>query len=177
MCVASPIPSSSGLYRRSISCPCKRQSNHSLQSSAPPHKKALHRHRVVSFSTSACLHIVTNLTFHYKQDLWYTPESIQKTKRKNALLVYLLKSKRLNKDDFESTLLMGLEKHLQDHEDVDVKTSISFARQELLEAVLHEQRKQAFFGIQDVEALAMISRMKTQRARDRARIIGLLHSL
>lgn len=77
---------------------------------------------------------------------------------------------------------MGLEKHLHDDDDDDdydtsSGTSSSSPRQQLFAAVLREQRRQAFFGIQDVEALATISRKKTQRARDRARIIGILQSL
>lgn len=79
---------------------------------------------------------------------------------------------------------MGLEKHLHDDDDDDYDTSSgtsssssSSPRQQLFAAVLREQRRQAFFGIQDVEALATISRKKTQRARDRARIIGILQSL
>ena len=73
---------------------------------------------------------------------------------------------------------MGLEKHL--HDDVESSTSGGSgggSRQELFAAVLNEQRRQANFGIQDVEALAMISRGMSQRARDRARIIGVLQSL
>ena len=99
------------------------------------------------------------------------------------MFAYLLKSKRIDKEDFDSTLLMGLEKHLHDDDnggerDASSGTSISSSpRQGLFAAVLREQRRQSFVGIQDVEALAMISRMKSQRARDRARIIGILQSL
>lgn len=73
---------------------------------------------------------------------------------------------------------MGLEKHLHDDDDDHYDTRVTgSSRQELFAAVLQEQRRQAFFGIQDVEALATISRQKSQRARDRARIIGILQSL
>jgi len=74
---------------------------------------------------------------------------------------------------------MGLEKHLHDdnHDDNSSTSGGGGSRQELFAAVLNEQRRQANFGIQDVEALAMISRGMSQRARDRARIIGVLQSL
>ena len=194
MCIASPIPSSSRLYCRSVSWG-KRHVTHSQQpSSQPPHKKIYHHHQQrpprkqqqqcrVSFSARSSLHIVTNLTFEYKPDLWLTSEQIQKKKRKIEMFAYLLKSKRIDKEDFDSTLLMGLEKHLHDDDnggerDASSGTSMSSSpRQGLFAAVLREQRRQSFVGIQDVEALAMISRMKSQRARDRARIIGILQSL
>ena len=71
---------------------------------------------------------------------------------------------------------MGLEKHLHD-DNSSTSGSGGSSRQELFAAVLNEQRRQANIGIQDVEALAMISRGMSQRARDRARIIGVLQSL
>ncbi|KAK1734272.1 hypothetical protein QTG54_015039 [Skeletonema marinoi] len=195
MCVVvSPIPTR--LYRRSASYPCnKRTATHSIlqppsavqpplkkkttyhQQPAPPRqqRKQQRQHRV-TFSTSSSLHIVTNLTFHYKHILWLTSEEIQRKKRKIELFTYLLKSKRIDKAEFDEVLLMGLEKHLHDDYDSSSNGSGS-SRQELFAAVLNEQRRQGNFDIQDVEALAMISRGMSQRARDRARIIGVLQSL
>eukprot|EP00984_Skeletonema_dohrnii_P002619 scaffold912_cov121-Skeletonema_dohrnii-CCMP3373.AAC.20 len=196
MCVVvSPIPTR--LYRRSASCPCnKRTATHSIlqppsavqpplkkkttyhHQPAPRRKQQQHQRHRVTFSTSSSLHIVTNLTFHYKHILWLTSEEIQRKKRKIALFTYLLKSKRIDKAEFDEVLLMGLEKHLHDDSDVESSTSGSgSSRQELFAFVLNEQRRQANFGIQDVEALAMISRGMSQCARDRARIIGVLQSL
>ena len=89
-------------------------------------------------------------------------------------------------------VLMGLEKHLyQDEDDVPAAASndgsdgattssssgVGSSRQELFTAVLQEQRRQHQYGIQDVEALAVVSREKSQRARDLARMIGILQSL
>lgn len=77
---------------------------------------------------------------------------------------------------------MGLEKHLyqQEHDDADgadgASSSSSRERQQLFDAVLEEQGRQTLLRIHDVEALAMISRLNSQKARDRARIIGMLHS-
>ena len=221
MCVASPITSSSSsskpLFRRSSttsSHPYKRQASmlHSSSSSslsslsicAPPlHKRAQHsqpppchskssRRRRVSFSTSSSLHIIDNLTIHYKTDLWLTSDEIDKTKRKTTLFAHLLRCGTLNKDDFDKVLLMGLEKHLYQHEhdgdDADgsasshhhhgssSSSSSSRERQQLFDAVLQEQGRQTLLRIHDVEALAMISRLNSQKARDRARIIGMLHS-
>mmetsp|Transcript_35775 Transcript_35775/g.73115 ORF Transcript_35775/g.73115 Transcript_35775/m.73115 type:complete len:197 (-) Transcript_35775:23-613(-) len=196
MCVVvSPIPTR--LYRRSASYPCnKRTATHSIlqppsavqpplkkttyhqqQPAAPRQQRKQHHHQHrVTFSTSSSLHIVTNLTFHYKHILWLTSEEIQRKKRKIELFTYLLKSKRIDKAEFDEVLLMGLEKHLHDDYDSSSNGSGS-SRQEVFAAVLNEQRRQANFGIQDVEALAMISRGMSQRARDRARIIGVLQSL
>lgn len=219
MCVASPITSSSSskpLFRRSSttsSHPYKRQASmlHSSSSSlsslsicAPPlHKRAQHsqpppchskssRRRRVSFSTSSSLHMIENLTIHYKTDLWLTSDEIDKTKRKTTLFAHLLRCGTLNKDDFDKVLLMGLEKHLYQHEhdgdDADGSASSSSSssspssssssreRQQLFDAVLQEQGRQTLLRIHDVEALAMISRLNSQKARDRARIIGMLHS-
>jgi hypothetical protein len=93
-------------------------------------------------------------------------------------------------------VLLGLEKHLYQEDDcVDVgsgatatsssegsggsssSSSSSSSRQELFTAVLQEQRRQHTYGIHDVEALALVSREKSQRARDLARMIGILQSL
>jgi len=198
MCVVvSPI--STRLYRRSASYPCnKRTATHSIlqppsavqpplkkttyhqqQPAAPRQQRKQHHHQHrVTFSTSSSLHIVTNLTFHYKHILWLTSEEIQRKKRKIELFTYLLKSKRIDKAEFDEVLLMGLEKHLHDDNSGNGSDGGSgSSRQELFAAVLNEQRRQSNFGIQDVEALAMISRGMSQRARDRARIIGVLQSL
>eukprot|EP00985_Skeletonema_marinoi_P022398 scaffold14295_cov161-Skeletonema_marinoi.AAC.12 len=194
MCVVvSPI--STRLYRRSASYPCnKRTATHSIlqppsavqpplkkttyhqqQPAAPRQQRKQHHHQHrVRFSTSSSLHIVTNLTFHYKHILWLTSEEIQRKKRKIALFTYLLKSKRIDKAEFDEVLLMGLEKHLHDDNSSNGSDGGSGG---LFAAVLNEQRRQANIGIQDVEALAMISRGMSQRARDRARIIGVLQSL
>jgi len=56
-------------------------------------------------------------------------------------------------------------------------SSRSNSRQEVFQAVLNEQHRQFTLGIQDVEALAKVSMGKSQRARDRARVIGMLQSL
>mmetsp|Transcript_1589 Transcript_1589/g.2524 ORF Transcript_1589/g.2524 Transcript_1589/m.2524 type:complete len:200 (-) Transcript_1589:59-658(-) len=199
MCVVvSPIPTR--LYRRSASYPCnKRTATHSIlqppsavqpplkkkttyhHQPAPPRQQRKQQHQQrhrVRFSTSSSLHIVANLTFHYKHILWLTSEEIQRKKRKIELFTYLLKSKRIDKAEFDEVLLMGLEKHLHDDNSGNGSDGGSgSSRQELFAAVLNEQRRQANSCIQDVEALAMISRGMSQRARDRARIIGVLQSL
>ena len=136
--------------------------------------------------------MIDNLTIHYKTDLWLTSDEIDKTKRKTTLFAHLLRCGTLNKDDFDKVLLMGLEKHLyqQEHDDADgadgasssssssspSSCSSSRERQQLFDAVLQEQGRQTLLRIHDVEALAMISRLNSQKARDRARIIGMLHS-
>jgi hypothetical protein len=118
--------------------------------------------------------------------LWLTSDEIDKTKRKTTLFAHLLRCGTLNKDDFDKVLLMGLEKHLyqQEHDDDAAESSGSSSssssssreRQQLFDAVLQEQGRQTLLRIHDVEALAMISRLNSQKARDRARIIGMLHS-
>jgi hypothetical protein len=126
--------------------------------------------------------MIDNLTIHYKTDLWLTSDEIDKTKRKTTLFAHLLRCGTLNKDDFDKVLLMGLEKHLYQHEQHDddgadgSSSSSSRERQQLFDAVLQEQGRQTLLRIHDVEALAMISRLNSQKARDRARIIGMLHS-
>jgi len=126
--------------------------------------------------------MIDNLTIHYKTDLWLTSDEIDKTKRKTTLFAHLLRCGTLNKDDFDKVLLMGLEKHLYQHEHDDAdgadgaSSSSSRERQQLFDAVLQEQGRQTLLRIHDVEALAMISRLNSQKARDRARIIGMLHS-
>jgi hypothetical protein len=126
--------------------------------------------------------MIENLTIQYKTDLWLTSDEIDKTKRKTTLFAHLLRCGTLNKDDFDKVLLMGLEKHLyqQEHDDADgadgASSSSSRERQQLFDAVLEEQGRQTLLRIHDVEALAMISRLNSQKARDRARIIGMLHS-
>lgn len=148
--------------------------------------------RRVTFSTNSSLHIVTNLTIHHKPSLWLTPVQIAHKKRKTELFTYLLKSHRLDRSKFDRNVLLGLEKHLYQGEDEDGgidfgsssgneggggSSSSSSSRQELFSAVLQEQRRQHTYGIQDVEALALVSREKSQRARDLARMIGILQSL
>ena len=157
------------------------------------HQQNNNRRRRVTFSTNSSLHIVTNLTLHHKPTLWLTPEQIAHKKRKTELFTYLLKSHRLDRSKFDRNVLLGLEKHLYQEDDcVDVgsgatttsssegsggSSSSSSSRQELFNAVLQEQRRQHTYGIQDVEALALVSREKSQRARDLARMIGILQSL
>jgi hypothetical protein len=158
------------------------------------HQQNNNRRRRVTFSTNSSLHIVTNLTLHHKPSLWLTPEQIAHKKRKTELFTYLLKSHRLDRSKFDRNVLLGLEKHLyqEGEEDggggVDIGSSTSSSsnegggsssssRQELFTAVLQEQRRQHTYGIQDVEALALVSREKSQRARDLARMIGILQSL
>ena len=102
-----------------------------------------------------------------------TYDEIQRTKRKTAVFAYLLRSKKINRDDFDSAMLMGLEKHLPD----DSIGRSKRPRQELLSAVLQEQHRQNLVGIHDVEALATISGRISQRARDQATAIGVLQSL
>jgi len=196
----------------SILCRQEQKSSSLQQQQQPSSKrrrKHQHRHRV-TFSTNSSLHIVTNLTIHHKTTLWLTSEQIQHTKRKVELFTYLLKSNRLDRNEFDKEVLMGLEKHLyheeEEEEEEDVSDAIavtkndgargsssssssattsggggggtsSSQRQELFTAVLQEQQRQLHHGIQDVEALAMVSREKSQRARDLARMIGILQSL
>ena len=146
-----------------------------------------HRRRRATFSTNSSLHIVTNLTIHHKPTLWLTPEQIAHKKRKTELFTYLLKSHRLDRSKFDRNVLLGLEKHLyQEGEEGggvafgssnEGGSSSSSSRQELFTAVLQEQHRQHTYGIQDVEALALVSREKSQRARDLARMIGILQSL
>lgn len=178
--------------------PAYKKTTSSIIRQHPPSSKRRRRtnshsqnRRRVTFSTNSSLHIVTNLTLHHKPSLWLTPEQIAHKKRKTELFTYLLKSHRLDRSKFDRNVLLGLEKHLYQGEDEDGgidfgssnnnegggSSSSSSSRQELFSAVLQEQRRQHTYGIQDVEALALVSREKSQRARDLARMIGILQSL
>lgn len=55
--------------------------------------------------------------------------------------------------------------------------SKSSSRQQLFHAVLQEQHRQHQIGIKDVEALARVSMEKSERARERARVIGIWQSM
>ena len=202
--ISYPCKRSSALSPSAASTeePAYKKTTSSIIRQHPPSSKRRRRthsnshRRRVTFSTNSSLHIVTNLTIHHKPTLWLTPEQIAHKKRKTELFTYLLKSHRLDRSKFDRNVLLGLEKHLYQEDDcVDVgsgatatsssegsggsssSSSSSSSRQELFTAVLQEQRRQHTYGIHDVEALALVSREKSQRARDLARMIGILQSL
>lgn len=133
----------------------------------------------IYFSDDLDIRHVENLSIKYKETIWLSSHEMKDIRRRN--LIEQLRCMRSNHTSLASyaernindtSTFMGLEGYLTSN---TVKETVR-RRQMFLDAVKDEQLRQIQEGINDPEALASVARTMSQWARDRARIIALLHA-
>mmetsp|Transcript_32799 Transcript_32799/g.59186 ORF Transcript_32799/g.59186 Transcript_32799/m.59186 type:complete len:158 (-) Transcript_32799:181-654(-) len=132
----------------------------------------------VSFADHLEINIIENLSQEFKDDVWFTQREI-KSFTYQVIMTLRIISSTLNMtvaqyaemNVHDTSAFMGLENYLSK----DTTQEIGHRRGSIRRAVLLEQQCQLDIGIDDPEAISIISKALSEKSRLRARMIGLLH--
>mmetsp|Transcript_26215 Transcript_26215/g.44708 ORF Transcript_26215/g.44708 Transcript_26215/m.44708 type:complete len:155 (+) Transcript_26215:203-667(+) len=142
-----------------------------------PHcRSAPIKHRV-TFADIGEVNIVEDLTIKHKREMWYSFEELDNIKDRTNMVRRKMLSSRLSTIECaelniqDTCTFVGLEAYLSH----GTLQGIVRRRRGVLRAIILEQERQWENGIYDPDALSIISRALSEKAAQRARIIGLLH--
>ena len=134
--------------------------------------------RRTSFSDQIDIHIVEDLTLHYKADLWFDGDEIASFTHEAAIEVRNLPpadgmtlSEYAAHNEQETHSFLGLEGFLTP----EVRREIKHRRAALYRTVMLTQRLQESLGTHNSDAIAYLCQANTVWAAKRAREIGMLH--
>ena len=143
--------------------------------SSSPNKNKRRRRSSVSFAENSSLQYVD--IHENRRDLFYSKHELESIKRMNVRQVKNMIASNMNMAQFATTevadtsIFLGLEICLSQA----IYHEVRKRRKARCQAVLCEQERQLCIGINDPCMLAKVSEDKSAWARDRARIIGLIH--
>mmetsp|Transcript_21456 Transcript_21456/g.36849 ORF Transcript_21456/g.36849 Transcript_21456/m.36849 type:complete len:169 (+) Transcript_21456:105-611(+) len=133
----------------------------------------------VTFSDQSETYTVENLSFEYKDELWFSSQDMDNFKLQTANVMWgithvLRKSmaQYAQENSNNTSAFLGLEGYLSK----DATHQIKLRRKMIRKVVLLEQQRQAAAGVDDPEAIAYIAKQISESGRIRARVIGLLHA-
>ena len=133
----------------------------------------------VSFADHVEINIIENLSLKYKDDVWFTQREIKSftyqtimTLRSMSSILNMTVAQYAEMNVHDTSAFMGLENYLSK----DTTQEIGHRREEIRRAILLEQQRQLDIGIDDPEAISIISEALSVKSRLRARMIGLLHA-
>ena len=141
---------------------------HSPRISPPPR---------VSFADNLEMITIENLSFKHKDDLWFSSQEMNSFKHqikmtlKSILSINMTIAQYAELNIQDTSAFMGLENYLSK----DTTQEIGRRRGEIRRAILLEQQRQLDIGIDDPEAISILSEALSEKSRLRARMIGLLH--
>ena len=143
-----------------------------------PQRSSAQKTTNVGFKNGIEVKHVKNLAREYKNELWFSRHDMKLFRVENMSALKQIKSRQnmtlaeyAEKNIDDTSQFMGLESYLTD----DAPVEISMRRKRLREAILKEQECQIYYGLHDPERMSIVSQEKSEWARMRARIIGLLH--
>ena len=144
----------------------------------PSQHHHLNHDSTVRFDIDIEIKFVDNLAIEHKDELWYSREELKASRPRQARAMLQMKSNNttmaqyamLNINDTSSFL--GLENYLTE----SVIPEIMLRRRMHIEGVLGEHHRQIHDGIQDHDQLSSISQERSKWARNRARIVALIHA-
>ena len=124
----------------------------------------------VSFSQNSKLAVFEKFTYTNKSDLWYSDSDKESFKLESAHMIHTIRSQGIEKlNSYDSIVYMGLESHI-------FGSCTAQLRKYVQTAVLHEQDRQHKLNIVDPHRLALISGIASEVSRQRAELIGKIHS-
>eukprot|EP01082_Thalassiosira_pseudonana_P009484 g8467.t1 g8467 contig3:170902-171390(-) len=161
---------------------CLSSSSSSLPSSSDlivdfPHSHCS-RSISVRFSNNIEVRFIPNDAIKYKQDLWLSSEEISACRSHGKIMMLSLRSRNMSllhyaeRNIQDTSSFLGLESYLTRSS----VREIMVRRRSYFEAVLSEQYRQVSEGLQDVDALSVVSETNSDWARKRSVIIGSLHA-
>ena len=131
----------------------------------------------MSFANHLEMITIENLSLKHKDDLWFSSQEMNSFKHhtimtlKSILSINTTVAQYAELNIQETSAFMGLENYLSK----DTTQGIGHRRGSIRRAVLLEQQRQLDIGIDDPEAMSIISKVLSEKSRLRARMIGLLH--
>ena len=120
---------------------------------------------------------IENLSLKHKDDLWFSSQDMNSFKHQTKMILKGILSINMSVAQYaelkiqETSAFMGLENYLSKETTQEIK----HRRRAIHRAVLLEQQCQLDIGIDDPEAISIISEALSEKSRLRARMIGLLH--
>lgn len=132
----------------------------------------------VRFSNNIEVRFIPNDAIKYKQDLWLSSEEISACRSHGKIMMLSLRSRNMSllhyaeRNIQDTSSFLGLESYLTRSS----VREIMVRRRSYFEAVLSEQYRQVSEGLQDVDALSVVSETNSDWARKRSVIIGALHA-
>ncbi len=145
----------------------------SNQSESQHHHRCVHFSNLLEYQHINCISSNDN-----KHDLWYSKSELKDMQTSWARSISRIASKRMTLLEYakmhvhDTTSFLGLEGFLTR----DTFREISLRRRSLYDAVLSEQTRQTSSDVYDPDAMARISEVVTVLARNKARLIGKIHS-
>mmetsp|Transcript_26599 Transcript_26599/g.45406 ORF Transcript_26599/g.45406 Transcript_26599/m.45406 type:complete len:133 (+) Transcript_26599:189-587(+) len=121
--------------------------------------------------------MVENLAVKYKNSLWFSSQEINTFKYRAGTMAKKLSLSNTTIDQYaeliinDTSAFMGLESYLTK----DLYQEIWRRRKSILWAIKLEQQRQWDIGIDDPDSLAIVSRALSEKAVQRASMIGILH--
>ena len=143
-----------------------------------PQRSSAQQSASVVFKQEIEVKFVKSLVTEYKDELWFSERDMKQFQVKTMLALQQIRSKQNitvaeyaenNIDD--TSQFMGLERYLTN----DAPVEIAMRQKRLRKAILREQDRQICHGLHDPDAMSIVSQEKSEWARKRARIIGMLH--
>ena len=135
------------------------------------------RRPVVSFADHCQVHLIDNLAFKYKDDMWFSRREMDSFRQqiletlRSVLLTGQTMAQYAQSNIEDSSVFQGLENYLQ----TNTRDAVWQRRERVIRGVLSEQQRQLDSGTYDPEAFAVISSRLSKGSRLRARTIGLIH--
>jgi hypothetical protein len=124
----------------------------------------------VSFSQHSKLAVFEKFTYTHKSELWYSDSDKESFKLESAHMIHTIRSQGIEQlNSYDSIVYMGLEGHI-------FGSCTARNRKDVQMAVLHEQERQHKLNIGDPHRLALISGIASEVSRQRAELIGKIHS-
>ena len=143
----------------------------------PPSPRPNNEEQRVSFVSKVKVMFIENLTYQYKADLWFSRQEMVAFKRRVQLTLSVIRSRNLTVAKYakmnapDTSLFMGLEAY----QTSSTAVNIASRRRAVWSAVLLEQHIQLVRGICDPDKIAVLSKVVTGVAQERAQIIALIH--
>ena len=143
----------------------------------PQNRASSLRNRAVSFQEQVDTKLIENLSHKHREDIWFSSDEMHSFKHQTALTVRAITSSMTMAQYAEyhvedTSAFMGLESYLTK----DAFQGIKHRKEAIQRAVLSEQRRQCYSGINDPDALARVSQAVSDLSTRRAGIIGMIHA-
>lgn len=132
----------------------------------------------VSFQDKSEVQFIENLSFEYKDDLWFSNSETRTFKQSASWIVRTIRENGMTVAQFaelnvaETGVFMGLEAYFLPQTTLEIR----YQRREMIKAVMEEQDRQCRRGLPDPDAMALVCQAASNWATTRSRVIALLHA-